>query len=249
MTQLSTIKDVKEWITDWKYPYWRLFGGTMDSKTMTTLQANMDNSDMATSIKRLEEALSRFSIEVGGTFNILLNEDGNSKNNSGPRANVVLSPESATPQYRVAGIGATPDDIEKRINAAVDAQVKILKQEHKHEIAMAAIKREIEDFRDERQSEWTVSKVSGIVDAALANPVMQMIVAKAFGLNGLPPMPPPAVGNPQSDNDLSHDEEKINKAIDILDESGVGNSADILLKVARYAQNNPDQAKMFLNQI
>ena len=247
MTQLSHIKDVKDWFDDWKHPYWRLFSGTMDSKSMTLLQANMDNSDVATSWKRLEAALNRFSVEVGGSFNILLNDDGNSKNNSGPRANVVVSPESATPQYRVAGIGATPEDVERRIASAVSEKAMQLQKEYEHKREMDELKREIADMKDDSRSEWTAAKVGGFVDAAFANPVVQMIVAKALGVAALPPMP--AVGNPHSDNDISPDDEKINKAIDILDESGVGNSADILLKIARYAQQNPDQAKLFLNQL
>jgi hypothetical protein len=250
---LTDIADIKDWVKTWNYPYWRLFGGTMESRTMTMLESNMDSADILDSQARLENALNRFTKGYGGVFNILLNKDGNDKNNAGPRTNVVISADS-TPQYkgghRVAAIGATPEDVERRIAAAVDLKTKELKAEYEHKAQIAKLELAIEDLREDRRSEWSLERINGLVDAAFQNPVLQMVIAKALGVSALP-TPPTAIGNPApSDVLISGDEEKINTALDILDDvKGIGNSADVLLKVARFAKDNPDQAKLFLNQL
>lgn len=248
---LTTIQDVKDWAISNDAPYWRLFSGYIGAPNNHFIESNMINSDMKTSMEQLEKALKRSSRGYGGAFNVLLNKKPEPKDNAGARMNVELQAEGVnTPSVHGIGNVQSNESIEARIQKEVKQALEIQKKEYEHKAEIENLKAEIQGIKEETQSAWSFEKINGIVDTALQNPLVQMVMAKAFGLSGLPDLAKVS-GNPTSDYETleNQEEEQIARAIDIVYDSGVGRAGDIFLGVAEWIKQNPDQARVFVNQL
>lgn len=247
---LTSIQDVKDWVKGNEQAYWRIFSGYTSSQNSYIVASNMTNGNMDESLARLERTLKMYSNEMGGTFNILLNKEGNPKDNSGFRSNITLSVANSTPPSVLAGIGNIPtaDEIEARIQKAVSEKEREMKRDYEHKAMIQGLKDEMEELRNERKNEWSFEKINGIVDTLLQNPIITAVVMKATGLGAIP------TGlvqgeNRTDDSQAVANDEKIDLAAETLESAGYQNSGDILLSIAQFIKMNPQKAMEMFNSV
>jgi hypothetical protein len=250
---LTNIESVLAWVEMNNTPYWRLFSGSVGSRESYPLMSQMKEGDLKESKAVLESTLKLFNHQYGGVFNILLSKDSNNKDNSGSRANITLGTANDTGNApKVAGIGSLSlEEMDARIAKAVALREKELKTEYEHKNAIGKLQEQIDEMRDDAKNDWSPERIGSIVEKVALHPITMMILTKALGINGAETMK--AIQGIQ-DATPSHvsdgtDEDKIEEALDMIDESGIGNTAEILMKVAKFAKSNPEMAKNLLNNI
>lgn len=241
---LNSIENVISWMKLNDTPYWRLFSDTAESRNSYPIMSCFKETNIDASAKVLRDTLNMFNHQYGGTFNILLSKSDNPKDNSGPRANIILGASNNTPSV-MHGIGSiTPDDLEAKLEKVRKETRAEMEREYKHKEQIAELKAEIQGIREDNTSAWSFEKINGIIETAASNPIVQMVLAKAFGLSGLPSMMG-SIGENRTDD--SQPVDKIDLALETLESAGFENSEDILLGVAQFIKANPVKAMEIFN--
>lgn len=243
---ISNMDDLRDWFEinqsqkDPK-PYFTLWRGTEPVQNRLIFR-NEEISEPEHSFDTLSSIIEKHSAG-GGTFRIYLT--------SKPGFNIGVHTLVRLPATSGIGIqGVAP-----QVNYGIYGSAReMIEAEVDRRMELYELKRELEDMKAGQRAVSGMDQVKELLEYPAVNNLIQMFGMKLMGHNPPPPRQQPAptpgaasdaIGEPMPE----YDYEVVDPALDKLNQVFPDDVEGTLQKIADWAANNPEQAKMLIGQI